>query len=120
MEVVDEMNAAESLMERLNAAASLIEQAAERLASLELASLELKAGQGAREEELEQRLFEAEKTIATLKASGRKTVAGGATSLVAKEGGSIEAGAVDAALGSLSVEQRIAVKAGLMRAGLVG
>ena len=115
MEVVDEMNAAESLMERLSAAAALIEQAAERLAGLEL-----KAGQGAREEELQQRLVEAEKTIATLKASGRKTVAGGAASLVAKEGGSIEAGAVDAALGSLSVEQRIAVKAGLLRAGLVG
>ncbi len=114
MEVVDEINATESLMERLNAAAALLEQAAERLAGLEL-----KAGQGAREEELLQRLAEAEKTIVTLKASGRKTVAGGAASLVAKEGGSIDAGAVDAALGSLSVEQRIAVKAGLLRAGLV-
>ena len=69
MEVVDEVNAAESLMERLNAAAALIEQAAERLAGLEV-----QAGQGAREEELQQRLAEAEKTIATLKASGRKTV----------------------------------------------
>jgi hypothetical protein len=32
----------------------------------------------------------------------------------------MEAGAVDAALVSLSVEQRIAVKAQLMRAGLLG
>lgn len=115
MEVVDEMNAAESLVERLNVAAALIEQAAERLAGLEF-----QAGQGAREDELEQRLAEAEKTIASLKASGRKTQAGGAASLVAKEGGPVESGAVDAALGSLSVEQRIAVKAGLLRAGLVG
>ncbi len=115
MEILDEMNASESLVERLNAAAALIEQAAERLAGLEM-----QAGQGAREEDLQQRLAEAEKTIASLKASGRKTVAGGATSLVAKEGGSLDAGAVDAALGSLSVEQRIAVKAGLLRAGLVG
>ncbi len=115
MEVVDELHAAESLMERLHVAAALIEQAAERLAGLDV-----HAGQGAREEELEQRLAEAEKTIATLKASGRKTVAGGAASLVAKEGGSMEAGAMDAALSSLSVEQRIAVKAGLLRAGLVG
>lgn len=114
MEVLDEMSASESLVERLNVAAALIEQAAERLAGLDV-----HAGQAAREDELQQRLAEAEKTIATLKASGRKTVAGGA-SLVAKEGGSMDAGAVDAALGSLSVEQRIAVKAGLLRAGLVG
>ena len=33
---------------------------------------------------------------------------------------SLEAGALDAALASLSVEQRIAVKAQLMRAGLLG
>ena len=115
MEVVEEISAAESLVERLNVAAALIEQAAERLAGLDM-----QAGQGAREEELQQKLAEAEKTIATLKASGRKTIAGGAASLMAKEGGSMEAGAVDAALGSLSVEQRIAVKAGLLRAGLVG
>jgi hypothetical protein len=33
---------------------------------------------------------------------------------------SLEAGALDAALGSLSIEQRIAVKAQLMRAGVLG
>ena len=115
MEVVEEISAAESLVERLNVSVALIEQLAERLAGLDM-----QAGQGAREQELQQKLADAEKTIATLKASGRKTTAGGAASLVAKEGGSMEAGAVDAALGSLSVEQRIAVKAGLLRAGLVG
>lgn len=115
MEVLDEMSASESLVERLNMAAALIEQAAERLAGLEV-----QAAQGAREEELEQRLAEAEKTIAALKGSGRKTVACGSASLMAKEGGAMDTRAVDAALGSLSVEQRIAVKAGLLRAGLAG
>ncbi len=33
---------------------------------------------------------------------------------------SIDAGAVDAALASLSIEQRIAVKSQLLRAGLLG
>jgi len=44
-------------------------------------------------------------------------------SMLAKQGVTVdpmEAGAVDAALVSLSVEQRIAVKAQLMRAGLLG
>jgi hypothetical protein len=43
--------------------------------------------------------------------------------LLAKQGvsaDSIEAGALDAALSSLSMEQRFAVKAQLMRAGLLG
>ena len=40
--------------------------------------------------------------------------------MVAKDGVAVEAGALDAALTSLSVEQRIAVKAGLMRSGLLG
>jgi hypothetical protein len=45
------------------------------------------------------------------------------TTLLAKQGvtvDSIEAGTLDAALGSLSIEQRIAVKAELMRAGVLG
>jgi hypothetical protein len=44
------------------------------------------------------------------------------TNLLAKQGlalDSIEAGTLDAALASLSLEQRFAVKAQLLRAGLV-
>jgi hypothetical protein len=44
------------------------------------------------------------------------------TTLLAKQGvtiDTIEAGALDAALASLSIEQRIAVKAQLLRAGLL-
>jgi roadblock/LC7 domain-containing protein len=82
-----------------------------------------------REAELVERLAEAERTIAELRASAvaasgsaRRTLP---VSLLAKQEGSGEfaAGsslaAVDAALVSLSPEQRIAVKSQLMRAGLV-
>ncbi len=106
MEVNDEMTVA---MDRLAAAASVLEAAAERLASVEL-----QASHG-----LEQRLAEAEATIATLRAQGRKTAPTGGA-LLAKEGVAVEAGALDAALVSLSLEQRIAVKAGLLRSGLLG
>jgi len=82
---------------------------------------------------LEERLAAAEAQIAELKAAaasvpstvthGRKTLPVAMVSLLAKQGvtvDSIEAGALDAALVSLSLEQRIAVKAQLMRAGLLG
>jgi len=88
--------------------------------------------------ELERKLHEAEMQIASLQAAqgkaqfaagqaaaaqGRKTVSSATMTLLAKQGianlDSIEAGALDAALGSLSMEQRIAVKAQLFRAGLL-
>ncbi len=78
--------------------------------------------EGGREAELAQRLADAEKTIAELRASaasheGRRTLP---VSLVAKqEGGVSDASALDAALTGLSLEQRIAVKSRLIRAGLV-
>ena len=107
----------EAMMERLEAAAGALEQAAERLAAVELQA------SASRESELAERLAEAESTIVTLRAQavsqpGRKTTAAG--TLVAKEGVSIEAGALDAALSTLSLEQRIAVKAQLLRSGLLG
>ena len=75
---------------------------------------------GGRETELAGRLAEAEKTIAQLRASsasreGRRTLP---VSLLAKQDGAApEAGILDAALMSLSLEQRIAVKAHLLRSG---
>jgi hypothetical protein len=88
----------DALFVRMQAAAEALEQAAGRLA-------------------------EAEITIATLRAqaasnTGRKTTV--AATLVAKEGVAMEAGALDAALSTLSLEQRIAVKAQLLRSGLLG
>ena len=130
-----------STVERLAAAAGLLEQAVERLAQRQNdfaidaeASIEriVATVEGRREAELEAKLAAAEAQIAELKAAGsvpaagthgRKTLPVAMANLLAKQGvtaDSMEAGAVDAALVSLSVEQRIAVKAQLMRAGLLG
>lgn len=139
IEMKDELG---STVERLAAAAGLLEQAVERLAQRQSDfALDAEASigrivatvEGRREAELEEKLAAAEAHIAELKAAaasvpvlvthGRKTVPVGMATLLAKQGvtvDSMEAGAVDAALVSLSVEQRIAVKAQLMRAGLLG
>src|SRR5580700_1667783 len=117
-------------VERLAAAAGLLEQAVERLAQRQndfALDAEASIGrivatvEGRREAELEEKLAAAEAQIAELKASasvpaavthGRKTLPVAMVNLLAKQGvtvDSMEAGAVDAALVSLSVEQRIAV-----------
>jgi hypothetical protein len=129
-------------VERLAAAAGMLEQAVERLTQRQNDfALDAEASIGRivatvearREAELEEKLAAAEAQIAELKAAagyvpatvthGRKTLPVAMVNLLAKQGvtvDSMEAGAVDAALGSLSIEQRIAVKAQLMRAGLLG
>jgi cell division protein ZapA (FtsZ GTPase activity inhibitor) len=80
----------------------------------------------ARQRDLERKLEEAEQQIAELKAqavaaNGRKTLPVATMQLLAKQGiGSVdglEAGSLDAALTGLSLEQRVAVKAQLIRAG---
>jgi hypothetical protein len=139
MEMKDELGIT---VERLAAAAGLLEQAVERLAERQSGfAVEAEASigrivatvEGRRELELEEKLAAAEARIAELMAGaasapvtvthGRKTLPAGMETLLAKQGVSVdsmEAGSVDAALGSLSIEQRIAVKAQLMRAGLLG
>ena len=87
------------------------------------------------EEELERRLADAEARILELTASavvvssGRKTISPGMSSMLAKQGITLELGAsgssldaatLDGALSSLGIEQRIAVKSELRRAGLLG
>lgn len=77
-----------------------------------------------REAELSERLAQAERMIAELRASASVEASHSArrtlpVTLLAKQEGAIETGALDAALSSLSLEQRIAVKAQLLRAGLV-
>jgi hypothetical protein len=124
--------------ERLEAVAEALEQAASRMAERQVemaAEAQEHVGrivatvESAREAELERRLAEAEAKIAELtasaepKAAGRKTLPVGMASMLAKQGVTVEsmdAGAIDGALSSLSIEQRIAVKAELMRAGLLG
>jgi hypothetical protein len=138
MEMKDELGVT---VERLAAAAGLLEQTVERLAQRQndfALDAEASIGrivatvEGRREAELEEKLATAEAQIAELKAAasvpvavthGRKTLPVAMVSLLAKQGvavDSIEAGALDAALVSLSMEQRFAVKAQLMRAGLLG
>jgi len=126
--------------QRLEAVVAALEQIAARIAEQHTAlAAEAQESVGrivatvesAREAELERRLEEAEARIAELTAAaapaGRKTLPSGMASMLAKQGvalqsvgDSMEAGAIDAALSSLSIEQRIAVKAELLRAGLLG
>ncbi len=85
----------------------------------------------ARLAELEVKLRVAEQKIAELSAqaggtvaAARKTVPVAAAHLLAKHGidtlDQVNGGALDAALNGLSLEQRIAVKSQLIRAGLLG
>ena len=128
MEMKDELGA---FVQRLAAAAGLLEQAVERLAERQKdAEASIGRISATVDADLEERLAAAEAQIAELKASapvavtnGRKTLSVSMTALLAKQGvtvDSMEAGALDAALVSLSMEQRFAVKAQLMRAGLLG
>ncbi len=128
-------------VERLAAAAETLERAMEKMTEREGSfAIEAEASierivatvEARRETEMEQRLQAAETELAELRARashgdevqrGRKTVPAAMVNLLAKQGvavESLEAGALDAALVSLSLEQRIAVKAQLMRAGVIG
>lgn len=78
------------------------------------------------EQKLQERVTELEKANAELKAqatrSTRKTLSPMITALLSKNGGgeeSFEAGALDKILQPLSIEQRIAVKAEMARAGMI-
>lgn len=126
--------------EKLSAAVSLLERMVERMEQRDaeatgdlqkiVAEVDQEAAVSERELELERRLAQAEQQIAELRAqeskgvSARKTLPATTTQLLAKQGitslESMEAGALDAALTGLSLEQRIAVKSQLLRAGVVG
>lgn len=136
---MEEMTANElqAAADRLMEAASALERTVARLAEQQVAlaaEAESQVGrivatvETQREVELERKLAEAEAKIAELVASanaipaGRRTLPTTMTTMLAKQGvvmDSMEAGAIDGALASLSIEQRIAVKAELMRAGVL-
>lgn len=143
-ELMERMSAAAAALERV------AEQMAERQIALAAEAEQtvgriVATVEGQREAELaerlriaEDKLAEAESRIAELSAAatspvvampvGRKTVSAGVTTMLAKQGvsfeglesGRLEAGSLDGALASLSIEQRFAVKAELLRAGLLG
>lgn len=129
----------ERMEARLDAAAALFERAAALIEERESERTgELRrivaAVETSREAELQKKLEAAELQIAELRAqmgakaevqapSTRRTVPASTVQFLAKQGittlESVEAGALDAALTGLSLEQRIAVKAQLLRAGVV-
>lgn len=142
--VLDRMSAAAGLLERAVEelrAKPVTQLSAEAEASIEriVASAEAK-----REAELERKLEFVEAQLEALRASrgvtveagartgtGRRTLPGSMATLLAKQGVSSEAveagaqdagrgGSLDRALSSLSIEQRLAVKAELLRSGLIG
>ena len=136
MEMIEnnEATALETTVARLSAAAGLLEQAMERLTERQQ-NAEATIGRisATVEAALEERLAAAEARIAELMAAAvntvpatvtntRKTLPAGMATMLAKQGvtvDSVEAGALDTALTSLSLEQRIAVKAQLLRSGLL-
>ena len=126
-------------IDRLAAAAAALEQLASRITETDESTITRIVAQveDRRTSELEQKLAAAEARIAELEAAAgapplsphsgdrvgsRKTIPTTTTNLLAKHGvslDSIEAGTLDAALAGLSLEQRFAVKAQLLRAGLL-
>jgi hypothetical protein len=134
------------LAERLEQAATLLERTLTWLeqhqtaltGEVEKITATVDAAALAREEELAAKLAAAEREIAELKAaaanapadtassamltSTRKTVPVSTADMLAKRGisdGSVDVRALDAALSGLSLEQRIAVKSQLLRAGAI-
>jgi len=122
------------VLERLEAAAAMLEQAIRRLderensGRIEHISATVEASQ--REEELQSRLHSAEQQLAELRASTasgvltplRRTVPASTSEMLAKHGigeGPVDVRTLDAALSGLSLEQRIAVKTQLLRAGAI-
>lgn len=121
-------NAAETLdrvLGKLDAQHEAMNAKVDRIvAAIEERGDEINAG-GSRE--LEHRVVELEKANSDLKAQAarltRKTLSPFVSALLAKNntepGDKLEAGALDKTLQTLSVEQRIAVKAEMARAGMI-
>jgi hypothetical protein len=128
------------LAARLEAAASLLSKMLncldQRLAVAsaltgEVERISATVDQSRREEELAGKLSIAERELAELKAAAapaspvpalRKTVPASTTEMLAKHGigeGPVDIRTLDAALAGLSLEQRIAVKTQLLRAGAI-
>ncbi len=124
------------IAERLEAATSLLERTLswleERQGALtgEVERITATVEQGRREAELAEKLTAAESELAELKAGAaqnvlsplRRTLPSTTSEMLAKHGigeGPVDVRTLDAALAGLSLEQRIAVKSQLLRAGAI-
>jgi len=129
-------NSDQAMVERLEAAANALEKALiwleERQGALagEVEKISATVEQGRREQQLAEKLENAERELAELKAASthpvltqlRKTMPAATTEMLAKHGigeGPVDVRTLDAALSGLSLEQRIAVKAQLLRVGAI-
>lgn len=122
------------IMERMEAATSLLERTLalleERQRTGEVEKISATVEQTRRESELQEKLAAAEREIAELKAGAaqsalnplRRTIPTSTSEMLAKHGiaeGPVDVRTLDAALAGLSLEQRIAVKSQLLRAGAI-
>lgn len=124
------------IVERLEAATTAIERTLswleERQGALsgEVERISATVEQTRRETELAEKLAAVEQELAELKAAGspsglnllRRTVPAATVEMLAKHGigdGPVDVRTLDAALSGLSLEQRIAVKTQLLRAGAI-
>ena len=122
--------------ERLDAAATQLERTLrmleerQSLITGEVERISATVEQSRREAELAEKLAAAERELAEVKASSaqstlnplRKTVPAATSEMLAKHGigdGPVDVRTLDAALAGLSLEQRIAVKSQLLRAGAI-
>ncbi|MGP8253993.1 MAG: hypothetical protein ACLQHF_18340 [Terracidiphilus sp.] len=132
-------NNGQELTERLEAATTQLEKtmrwleeraAAANALSGEVERISATVEQSRRETELADKLAAVERELAELKAAGaqnalnplRRTMPAGTAEMLAKHGigdGPVDVRALDAALSGLSLEQRIAVKTQLLRAGAI-
>jgi septal ring factor EnvC (AmiA/AmiB activator) len=124
------------IVERLEAATTLLEKTLSWLEerqgvlSGEAERITATVDQSRREAELEEKLAAMEREIADLKANAaaatsnplRRTLPASTSEMLAKHGigeGPVDVRTLDAALSGLSLEQRIAVKSQLLRAGAI-
>jgi hypothetical protein len=124
------------IAERLEAATSLMERTLnwleERQGTLtgEVERISATVEQGRREADLAEKLASTERELAELKAGAaqnalnplRRTLPSNTSEMLAKHGigeGPVDVRTLDAALAGLSLEQRIAVKSQLLRAGSI-
>ena len=127
-------NDEKNIAERLEAATTLLERTLnwleERQGALsgEVEKISATVEQSRRETELAEKLAAAERELAEVKAAAnpvnplRRTMPAATAEMLAKRGigdGPVDVHALDAALSGLSLEQRIAVKTQLLRAGAI-